>query len=212
MQRRWWLMALVALINDGCTCDRESAACEQVLIGLCEFEERCGGGVDASTCERKHPNFTCTVDVDESAACIDAINAALDADCAGAADLPCPLLQQAGLYQACSEDLVCSDSRSCGVVDGASICTAACDDDTACPERGGCDVDTQRCFPLCDDVDFLCTINSLCTTDGCFTCAELCGDECGAVVDGCDCPVCPECTADDDCDGGTCVEGACVFP
>ena len=215
MQRWCFLVALVvlaALMGDGCSCNRTEAACAQVLTGLCEFEERCGGGEAIGDCRANHPGFTCTVDVDEGAVCIDAINAALDADCAGAADLPCPLLQQAGLYETCSEDLVCSDDRLCDVVAGESICTAACDADIPCPERGGCETASKQCFVICDDVDFLCATNSLCTADGCFTCPELCGDECDAVVDGCDCPVCPECTEDVDCEGGNCVEGACVFP
>jgi hypothetical protein len=204
-------MAFVALLNDGCTCNRSEAACTQVLTGLCEFEERCRGGAPIPACEAFHLGFTCTVDVDEGAVCIDAINAALDADCAGAEDLPCPLLQQAGLYETCGGDLVCSSNRVCGVIAGESICTEACDPDTDCPERGGCSVDAKQCFVVCDDVDFVCATDSLCTADGCFTCPELCGDECDAVVEGCDCPVCPECSEDADCEGGTCVEGACVF-
>ena len=83
MQRWCFLVALVvlaALMGDGCSCNRTEAACAQVLTGLCEFEERCGGGEAIGDCRANHPGFTCTVDVDEGAVCIDAINAALDAD------------------------------------------------------------------------------------------------------------------------------------
>ncbi len=182
----WWGLALVGVAGEACECNRTQAACEQTLVALCEYEATCYGGVAIDACVAARPNFTCTVDVDASAVCVEAINEVLRRDCADPpADLPCPLLTQAGLYEPCGGDLVCAESRECLVVADAPLCSARCDDQTACPSGGGCS-DDDVCGPTCDVDGFRCDDGSGCSNGRCELCATLC-TTCGTTVDGCDC-------------------------
>ena len=209
-----WLTGIGLLtlaLTPGCTCSARDASCDQTLIALCEVESVCGDGLPVGACLTSNLDFTCTVSVQTSAACVEAINDMLRDECAGfgEATLPCPLLTQAGLYTPCSESLVCAANAPCaeGVSVDGPICSAACDASTPCPAGGGCS-SGGFCAPGCSD-EFVCADSELCTADGCVACATLCGDECGAVVDGCDCAVCPDCVVDDDCAFGACTDGVC---
>lgn len=177
---------VVVAAGDACECNRNAAACEQTLLALCEYEALCHDGVGIETCVAQRPDFTCTVDVTSSATCVDAINEVLRRDCVDPpADLPCPLLTQAGLYEPCGGELVCASQRECLDVAGESLCSVNCDDDTACPAQGGCS-DDNTCGAGCDGDRFRCTTTSTCVEGRCETCASRC-NACDTVVDGCDC-------------------------
>ena len=202
---------LLVFVGTAWTCDAREAACEQTLTALCELESVCGGGPSIGECRASRLAFTCTVTVGSSATCVTDINDILNDDCVGydTEALPCPLLEQAGQYEPCSETLVCAADAPCveGLVDEGPICSADCDAETRCPAGGGCS-EGGFCAPFCSP-DFLCADFDVCTFDGCVACAALCGDGCGAVVEGCECPACPECVVDDDCGAGVCVDGVC---
>jgi hypothetical protein len=179
-------LLFVVAAGDACDCNRNEAACTQTLLALCEYDALCQGGVAVETCVAQRPDFTCTVDVTSSATCVDAVNAVLERDCADPpADLPCPLLTQSALYEPCGGDLVCSDGRECLGVAGETLCSARCDDTTACPAGGGCS-DDDTCGAGCDGVFFRCTLDSTCVDGRCEACASRCS-ACDTIVDGCDC-------------------------
>lgn len=182
----WWALSVVVAAGDACDCNRNTAACDQTLLALCEYEATCFDGVSVETCVAQRPDFTCTVDVSSSAACVDAINAALERECGDRpADLPCPLLTQSGLYEPCGDALVCADRRECLDVAGESLCSATCDDTTACPAGGGCS-GSNTCGAGCDDDSFRCTTADTCVDGRCQPCADRCF-ACNTIVDGCDC-------------------------
>lgn len=188
-------VVVVLLLGLGnCQCNKEAAACEQTLLALCEHESICAGGEAIDACVSARGDFTCTVDVTGAEACVDGINDAIREGCPSpGADLPCPLLTQAGLYEPCGGDLVCAAARECGEVAGASLCTEPCDVSTPCPEGGGCS-EADRCGPACG-AGFDCATDHACVEDRCVLCSEACSG-CDDFVDGCACGELPGCEPD----------------
>lgn len=215
MRLRFFALAALSTLclpsaTRGCTCSQDEAACDQTVIALCELEEQCRGGSSLDTCLSVRDDFTCTVDVDASEACVDAVNAILAGDCAGIDDeLPCPNLDQANLYDGCSDTVICAAGREClEIVEGERLCSVDCGNDTTCPEGGGCFLAGGFCLPTCSATAF-CDGVSACVNERCETCESLCTDF--GSFDGCDCTIGLPCGADSQCDSGFCTdEGFCA--
>jgi hypothetical protein len=218
-ERIGWLLLLLGcvpgVVVGGCAeQQRNTAACEQLVLATCATREHCGG-VEAARCAESKAERSCAETPQEARACVLALNDVLTDTCTALPPLSsCPQdLLSSAAYEACVSDGECSttpDALACI----AEQCTQACDERGAvCPGEGACNAAEGRCELSCDDDDQPCAPDRVCSEDRCLTCDEACVDkECGVGTE-CECGQCvaAACDDDDDCpsDFG-CLDEACA--
>lgn len=158
--------ALVGLATGLMACSgfwRQRAACEQAVLAFCEMSEHCGGE-EAGSCKSARSSVitSCSFSVEESTACVEAVNDVLADDCPEVpTDIPCPaevITAPSGegegegardtAYHLCASANDCNTPGDCARPDNrtTAFCTASCGTSGECPApTNGLDA---QCIPL----------------------------------------------------------------